>query len=146
MNLAAGPNSWRPFASTFNREQNNLSTNVSPLASASGTLFGNPTAASPANFFSNFKSVKFLQPTQIISTSTEYDNDVWHLVQFQENSSYYFGSPEEMDLYPVSNSSSNGTYGYDQSLNDLNVTIELVTMIVTAILLGLIILATVIGK
>ncbi|KAL1490753.1 hypothetical protein ABEB36_013399 [Hypothenemus hampei] len=51
-----------------------------------------------------------------------------------------------MVLYSISNSSKNNTFGSPESFNSSHTNIQLATMIVTAILLGLIILATVIGN
>ncbi|XP_066141966.1 5-hydroxytryptamine receptor-like [Euwallacea fornicatus] len=143
MNLGADPNSWRPLASTFLRESPNLSVASLP---APLVLLSSPTAPSPANFFSNFKSVQHAPPLPSSSTTPRFDNDVWYPVQFQENSSIYFATPEEMALYSVSNSSKNDTYGSEDSLVNFDPSVQLATMIVTAILLGLIILATVIGN
>lgn len=75
------------------------------------------------------------------------ERHVWYPVQFHENSSFYFAAPEEMVLYASANSTENGTLGGAHApLHDYDATVALVTMVVTAILLGLIILATVIGE
>lgn len=139
MNLASGPSPWRPVASSIFRESSNLSDNILPL---SPIVLTNSPAASPANFFSSFKSVN--HPLQIAPTLPNFDNEVWYPVEFQENSSYYFGS--NMVLDSVSNSSRNNSYGPEETLNGGNPPVQLATMIIIAFFLGLIILATVIGK
>jgi len=138
MNLASGPSPWRPVGSSFFRDSSNLSDNVLP---PSPIVLNNSPAASPANFFSSFKSVN--QPLQIAPTLPNFDNEVWYPVEFQENSSYYFGTNM---LDSVSNSTRNNTYGPEETLNGGNPPVQLATMIIIAFFLGLIILATVIGE
>lgn len=74
-------------------------------------------------------------------------NDVWFSKYYRNNSDWLF---ESTDSWEVDNVSSvNMTFdGFGFGFNRTNIdnTIELITMIVTAILLGLIILATVIGE
>ncbi|CAH1124045.1 unnamed protein product [Ceutorhynchus assimilis] len=138
----AGPNAWRPF--TLLRDQNNATS-----IRIASVLLGGPTAASPANFFSNFKSVNLLpNPIGNPTTTDITDNDVWYPVEFQDNSSLYFQTPGEIVMFTTTvNSSRNGSDGFEEALNgNIKVTVEMVTMIVTAVLLGLIILATVIGN
>ncbi|KAF7264359.1 hypothetical protein GWI33_023390 [Rhynchophorus ferrugineus] len=120
--------------------------NVSPLEASPPFPFTTPQVLS-ADIFSFFKSLKYAPPVvSVTASTTEFGNDVWYPVVFHNNSSAFFDVPEEMVLYSVSNASGNSSFGYGEGLATMNSTIELVTMIVTAILLGLIILATVIGK
>ncbi|KAH1000258.1 hypothetical protein HUJ04_000178 [Dendroctonus ponderosae] len=134
------PNSWPPLATGFIRDQNQ----TGGAAHAPPLFLNHATAASPGGFFSNFKSGRLLPPPP---SAAPVDRHVWYPVQFQANSSFYFAAPDEMVLYSTANSSENGTYGAAHaSPNDFDATVALVTMVITAILLGLIILATVIGN
>ncbi|RZC39075.1 hypothetical protein BDFB_007070 [Asbolus verrucosus] len=108
--------------------------------------------APPENF--SLKNTIFNNLISIAST-TEENNDVWYPVVFNENSSLYFRKFEKYDdlfFYP-NYSLMNTSFSLNVSVNRTftnyyqpDETIKIVTMIGTAILLGFIILATVIGK
>ncbi|XP_049823701.1 5-hydroxytryptamine receptor [Aethina tumida] len=76
-------------------------------------------------------------------------NDVWFSKYYRNNSDWLFESTDSWEVDNVSsvNMTFDG-FGFGFGFNRTNIddTIELITMIVTAILLGLIILATVIGN
>lgn len=73
-------------------------------------------------------------------------DDLWHPIVFNENSSRYFESLENILGYVSGNGSDNGFVKDNRTIEVDNATVQLVSMIVTAILLGFIILSTIIGE
>ncbi|KAG5886534.1 hypothetical protein JTB14_002031 [Gonioctena quinquepunctata] len=106
----------------------------------------------PSSTFGNFAVSSFLK-----SVTTTESNDIWHNLiddnnDYYNNASVYVESPENFLLaagYDLDNDSLgswNVTGAVNGTFDERVATIQLISMIVTAILLGFIILATVIGE
>lgn len=115
---------------------------ISPfISSSSSSSRASPTAVSRSIDVAVTSLLDYLGTTEETSNMLFPD--------YQDNSSLALDQPENFVFFPNSDSLNftfNDTGINNRTFDDRDATIELITMIITAILLGFIILATVIGK
>ncbi|CAG9837752.1 unnamed protein product [Diabrotica balteata] len=86
-------------------------------------------------------AITILKPITTLET-----DELWHPIVFNENSSRYFDTIESLLTFDADNASGNISYRDNRTILVNNATVQLVSMILTAIMLGFIILSTIIGN
>lgn len=128
---------WRPLAAISSKEENHISATILPISDINN------------NTLHTISMSSILTAITPVTSSISTDQNVWHKIVFRTDANSIFNRlnetlDENLDMLNVT---VDQYYNYTNGSNVFNEqTWELVTMVGTAVALGLLILATVIGK